>query len=83
MARSARVQQFTIIMEKASTYSYVEPTLSIHVDDNMVVLTGEVSYTSLNSAMTLARKIARPRRSESERRHRQEPLRMDSKKNNY
>lgn len=76
MARSARVQQFTIIMEKASQYSYSEPTMSVHVDDNMVILTGDISYTALNAAMKLAGKIARPRRSESERRRRQEELRI-------
>ena len=81
MARNARVQQFTIIMEKASPYAYSEPTLSVHVDDNMVVLTGDISYTSLKSAMKLAGEIARPRRSESERRRRQEELRI--KKEEY
>lgn len=76
MARNARLQQFTIIMEKANPYVFTEPTMSVHVDDNMVILNGEISYTSLSSAMKLAGKIARPRRSESERRRRQEELRI-------
>jgi hypothetical protein len=71
MARNARVQQFTIIMEK-SPHDYFQPTMSVHVEDNMVMITGNVSYTALNSAMKLAGKIARPRLSDSERRLRKE-----------
>jgi hypothetical protein len=81
MARNARVQQFSLVLEKASPYAYCEPTIHIHVDDNMVTFSGDISYTALNSAMKLAGEIARPRRSESERRRRQEELRI--KKEEY